>query len=1641
MGTCQAQQNIDISLFIKDGNENYNNIKQIINKKISNIQRKSLKKIPISNNQSNNSKIIKKAYMNNNIKFNNTKKSHRINRLKFPNKINLIPLDNKSIIKEKSFIKPNIEGIHLNTKRLNHSFTIEKFPIDNPRSMSRDKKNLNSSFNDKRTNENSNILTERNISNLTSVNKKIIKDEDDTEKIILNLDKQINKKKELILSFDDIESINNKNDIQLYYMTEFNFNAENKYSSEKDFDDIIKSKNFFDKNNFTNLILSLPERKWYNELIEFSEKLKKARKNKSIDDNFMNEYLNKIIKIYNHFNHLVWCLSYYYSYSLFYKKNYYFKKDKINLPHYKSLDFVKGFEWKGLHIKILTYEQSKKIINEIKSLQIAFFDFLTLMKNNEYNNNEDNLLSNEIIFPLMSYAYINGIVLYVSVEIKKFVYDSNYLNSNIIQKNNDNDIITNKFDKLYKSLIHKNLRLSVKNDGFDINNDYTIDNSDNFSFDENILNEEIDIENYSKNDLKCTKILKNLNEKNLLKIFEEKNEDNFKEKKYKFILINIYDITPDLFNEDDKTIYKKLNIINCLDIKNEFKEPRYVNLTKVNNLDENNEMNILSRLIRIKATKQNIEIYKNNIDNIYYKIIYDNNKIGNKINEQITKFFVQFPLIQNYDLSRLLTTEYLNVGNLNSILNKYYKENTQEIPDRNIIIYRTKFKTKKKLCLILNSSQNNIFFPKNIEEFFIFFKKFCTELNIYSNKITNVDILFDICNKFGFNKKFLPFCLEYIENDTLRNIIQIYIYVSLIKKFFNYKSGHNLIMKLSLYERNKDDAILNSTELNKNNSINETQKKLFLDLIKIIFIPIEYLKEENNNSKNNFSKIFIENISFFIFLKLLKLKNYEKYINFKSSIAQLDVKTIFISFNDISRKNPFLFFDTLEKMLNIRINPFIKYKSSIDINNIKNITIKDIIIFTPQIKSFIDTNIISSYIISNNLLSNKKNITNDNNILSKIDINFFFPDMNFINSINYINDKLTLNKIEYQLYNEEMISKLSNILTQIFDGVVSYNSDIELILGKIYILLLLNSFFNKNDLNEAKNHMAKIKDILSFQNHFSFRQNCIINLLEGFLSINDLNESKNYYTKSLFLCLLCLGEIRNNNNKINKIIFFPVFQLIKILKLNTDKRNNKYFNDYLYELYQIINDKFNIISENNFNINNNEINKDFIINNKLKSNICETIIDFFYSKDNLIFNDDILNSFNIKLNPKFIDTNKYILEYLLDEICYEKNAPSNIVIFFGKLSNNNKIYSPKIIYSLINKKIKKIFSGYDSNFFITDDNKIFTWGQNNDSQLGIQGTQGYINFNNPKELIVKDMKDDEFIKNIYCAEKFSIFLSDKNKIYISGTCNFLKNIYREPKKINFIFEKEKIIKISLSINFILFLTSWGNIYSININSDNLNINKIPNLANITKIFSGNKHFFAISNNNIIFCWGNNDKSQLGINSINNISLPQKLILNQKYNSINIDNIFCGNDFTIFLNTKKEILVCGDNTKGQLGLYKKGYLSPVLNEQFFKLEIIKISCGNDFCIAMIRDSLTKIVNIWSWGRNKEGQLGLNSNEVEYSSPNLVPNLLEYVNHCPVDISTGNNHCLVLLEKKGENEINIDIEENIIIEQMISKYNKF
>jgi hypothetical protein len=74
------------------------------------------------------------------------------------------------------------------------------------------------------------------------------------------------------------------------------------------------------------------------------------------------------------------------------------------------------------------------------------------------------------------------------------------------------------------------------------------------------------------------------------------------------------------------------------------------------------------------------------------------------------------------------------------------------------------------------------------------------------------------------------------------------------------------------------------------------------------------------------------------------------------------------------------------------------------------------------VKSFIDVSDISSYIL-NIFLKNNKSPKNINPILSKIDFSFFFPELNFENPINYINDKLILNKINYN--KNKIIKKLN----------------------------------------------------------------------------------------------------------------------------------------------------------------------------------------------------------------------------------------------------------------------------------------------------------------------------------------------------------------------------------------------------------------------------------------------------------------------------------------------------------------------------------------------------------------------------------------------------------------------------------------
>ena len=146
-------------------------------------------------------------------------------------------------------------------------------------------------------------------------------------------------------------------------------------------------------------------------------------------------------------------------------------------------------------------------------------------------------------------------------------------------------------------------------------------------------------------------------------------------------------------------------------------------------------------------------------------------------------------------------------------------------------------------------------------------------------------------------------------------------------------------------------------------------------------------------------------------------------------------------FIKIARKNPFIFIDSLEYKLNIRINPFIKYESSIDINNLKKLDINDIIIFVLELNNYINFEDINSYILIKSIYKNSIKTNNiedneeDDKSIEKNQLLFetkscYIKEKNNIDNKNILNKTLN-NTIDIHFLDDSNGNLLFDIDTQI----------------------------------------------------------------------------------------------------------------------------------------------------------------------------------------------------------------------------------------------------------------------------------------------------------------------------------------------------------------------------------------------------------------------------------------------------------------------------------------------------------------------------------------------------------------------------------------------------------------------------------
>jgi alpha-tubulin suppressor-like RCC1 family protein len=152
------------------------------------------------------------------------------------------------------------------------------------------------------------------------------------------------------------------------------------------------------------------------------------------------------------------------------------------------------------------------------------------------------------------------------------------------------------------------------------------------------------------------------------------------------------------------------------------------------------------------------------------------------------------------------------------------------------------------------------------------------------------------------------------------------------------------------------------------------------------------------------------------------------------------------------------------------------------------------------------------------------------------------------------------------------------------------------------------------------------------------------------------------------------------------------------------------------------------------------------------------------------------------------------------------------------------------------------------------------------------------------------------------------------------------------------------------------------------------------LSGVTEVSTFSQHNLALKNNGTVWTWGINDFGQLGNGTAVSSNIPIPIIgLND------VVKVGAGKKHSIALKSNGTVWAWGSNQYGQIGTpyYWAGSSTPVPISGLSN--IVDISAGYTHNLAIDSNG-----NVWGWGRNFEGQLGLNNTDtIPY--PVLIPNL--------------------------------------------------
>ncbi len=355
--------------------------------------------------------------------------------------------------------------------------------------------------------------------------------------------------------------------------------------------------------------------------------------------------------------------------------------------------------------------------------------------------------------------------------------------------------------------------------------------------------------------------------------------------------------------------------------------------------------------------------------------------------------------------------------------------------------------------------------------------------------------------------------------------------------------------------------------------------------------------------------------------------------------------------------------------------------------------------------------------------------------------------------------------------------------------------------------------------------------------------------------------------------------------------------------------------------------------------------------------------------------------------------------------------------------------------------ISKLSSSYKSSSFAIDNNTIWAWGRNfeqididtGDTSFG--GQLGIGNNIDQSSMVTKvrnssDTGNLESIIDVSPGFGFTIALEDDNTVWSWGDNHFGQlgvgdqvGTYLPVKVQNTTNNGNLsgISSISAGHDFVIALTdndtvlAWGNNNFGQIGNTAIATSSFATLptdvsvlSNIINIDAGGYHAIALRNDNTIWTWGSNNLGQLGQGTETNLEQTPAQILTDGA------TISAGQRHSLAIMNDGTLMAWGGNASGQLGIGDTQNANTPIEVRGIT-NVATISAGFDYSIAILEDG-----SVWSWGSSgsfSEGGYLANGYLNQDGSPpgSLVPRIIKHIDESTKEVLSfvllqSNNTCL-------------------------------